>query len=334
MRAHAEYFCSLAESAERLLDTSDRDRALGQYDLEYGNLRAAIEWAVAAGDAELGCRLAAATAPYWQARSNFSEGRARLNSVLALPAEPSVARARCFTAAAGLATWNGDQAAAQRYAGDSLAVYRSLGDRRGEAVTLTTMGWATIQDDAPAARALLAEAVSVFRELADYESLGGALRGLAAAELTIGEVARARELLEESLAAYERTNDREHREYTRGMLGWVQRLSGDLDAARRSYSLMLRAAQEGGALVPLGIGLDCFADLALLEGDALRATRLGAAADALRERLGGGVSGGIAGMEPVLPRARIEIPDVAFEAAVLEGRTMDGNEAVSYALRQ
>ena len=332
MRRHAEYFRDFAESNAHLLDTPQRDRVLELYDLDHGNLRAAIEWAIAAGDSELAWRLAVATASYWQARSKFSEGRDRLDSVLGLVGDASEHRARCFTAAAGLATWHGDQAAARRYAGESLAVYRAIGDQRGAAETLTTMGWATIQDDPPEARRLLAEASSVFRDLGDDESLGGALRGLAAAELTSGDVARARGLLEESLAAYERTDEQQHREYTRGMLGWVQRLSGDFDAARLSYRQMLQAAHQGGALVPVGIGLDCFADLALVEDDPFRSIRLAAAANALRDRIGGGVSGGIAGMEPILPRARASVAADDFLAAQLEGEAMGAHEAVRYAL--
>jgi non-specific serine/threonine protein kinase len=332
MLSHAEYYRDFAEQHKLLLDTPERDRVLVHFDLEHGNLRGAIEWAVTSGDSDLGLRLAAATAPYWHDRSFFTEGRARIDSVLRLPAEPSGHRARCFTAAAGLATWHGDQAASRRYARESLAVYRSLGDRHGEAATLTTMGWATIQEDAPAARRLLLKASSLFRDLGDDESLGEALRGLAAADLTIGEVSRAREALHDSLAAYERTNERQQREYTRGMLGWVQRISGDFDEARLSYRHMLQAAHRGGALVPVGIALDCFADLALAEGDALRSIRLAAAANALRGRIGGGVSGGIAGMEPILPRARTAVSDDAYLAAHDEGEAMDVDEAVKHAV--
>src|SRR5439155_26733 len=56
-RRHAEYYVALAEAAEVGLKGRDEQASLRTLDVEHANLRAALDWSVAAGDADLALRL-------------------------------------------------------------------------------------------------------------------------------------------------------------------------------------------------------------------------------------------------------------------------------------
>src|SRR5205823_9910077 len=80
-RRHADFFLAFAESANMSAE-GDYGR---RYDLlppEQDNLRAAIDWSVAAGEIELGLRLAVALENFWVIFDPF-EGVRRFETLLA-----------------------------------------------------------------------------------------------------------------------------------------------------------------------------------------------------------------------------------------------------------
>ena len=71
-------------------------------------MRAALDHAIATGDADMGLELAAATWRYWQSMGQLKEGRYWLDRVLAVEGASDPIRARGLEARAGLAYWLGD----------------------------------------------------------------------------------------------------------------------------------------------------------------------------------------------------------------------------------
>ena len=67
------------------LTGEDRVVWLARLEAEDDNLRAALDWAERTGDADTGLRTAAAIWRFWQQRGHLSEGRARLERLLAMP---------------------------------------------------------------------------------------------------------------------------------------------------------------------------------------------------------------------------------------------------------
>jgi predicted ATPase/DNA-binding CsgD family transcriptional regulator len=80
---HLRHFTEVATHAAIGLDTGDQDEALAHLHSMDQNLRAALEWGLAATQPELGCRLAAALAHMWFLRGRTREGLDALDRALA-----------------------------------------------------------------------------------------------------------------------------------------------------------------------------------------------------------------------------------------------------------
>ena len=78
------YFMQWAERARPHLVGAEEASLLGMMDLEHDNLRAALMWYIAKGDAEGALQLTNAMGSFWQYRSYFSEGRIWVSQALDL----------------------------------------------------------------------------------------------------------------------------------------------------------------------------------------------------------------------------------------------------------
>src|SRR5512132_1503781 len=84
-RRHATWFLDLAVAAEPHLTADDQGEWLDRCDSEHANIRAALRWAVEAGEAGRGQAAAGALWRFWQQRGHLAEGRRWLEEVLAMP---------------------------------------------------------------------------------------------------------------------------------------------------------------------------------------------------------------------------------------------------------
>ena len=82
-RRHAGFYLALAEEAEPALLGPQQLSWLERLDAERDNLRAALTWATEENEADVGLRMGAALWRYWQLRGSDSEGRERLERLLA-----------------------------------------------------------------------------------------------------------------------------------------------------------------------------------------------------------------------------------------------------------
>jgi predicted ATPase/DNA-binding SARP family transcriptional activator/DNA-binding CsgD family transcriptional regulator len=151
---HAEYYLALAEAAdaqeaERELNAARPVAWLERMESEHANLRAALNWSLdkdAGPDggraAQLGLRLAVALWWFWHTHDYLSEGRRYLERALSGRSDLSMTRwrARALNAAAGLALYQADYGASKALMEEALSLYRELGDKEGIATGLTDLG--------------------------------------------------------------------------------------------------------------------------------------------------------------------------------------------------
>jgi non-specific serine/threonine protein kinase len=291
-----DYLLELTHRSRNALLGREQAATLVMLDREHDNLRAALRACIEAGDAERGLQLAAALWRYWFVRGFFTEGRTWLSELLALPGATArtTLRANALSAAGNLAYNQGDDAAAEAFQTESLAIRRELGDRGGVAVSLDTLGaLAFRRGDCERANSLLEESLLVKREREDRWGIAAALHHLGDVALEQGHFSTARARYEDSLVQ------------------WA----------------------ELGDIWSIAMVLESLAGMAQARGNPARALKLVGAASALRERLHGAPMPPVqrAQQQKLIEAVQGSLGTEAATAALAEGRAMGFEQAISYA---
>jgi non-specific serine/threonine protein kinase len=260
-RRQAAAMLALAERAELETGGAVTETWLARLDAELPNLRAALVWALAQGEAEMGLRLVGALLMYWQYRGLTSEGRRWAERLLALPGAvaPTVGRALALHTLAILRATQGDVHELHRLFRESGETWRALGHRgRRLALALIWFG-VLLPDDVDVARAAVDEAVALMREAGDTWGLAAVLQGAGAFAHAHGETALGRRWLDESAALFRSIDERRQLGWGLFLIGRVAFEQADDVAAQVCFDESLQLARAFGnqlfaawALVGLG----------------------------------------------------------------------------------
>jgi predicted ATPase/DNA-binding XRE family transcriptional regulator len=279
-RRHADYFVALAETAEPRLIGPEQDVWLERLEADHDNMRAVLDWTLEQRDAELGLRLAGAVHRFWDRRGHLSEGRLwtdrllELDRALPIPAAPAV-RAKALNGAGVLASRQGDYERAIALHEETLALWRSLGDRRREAMALNNLGTeAQEQGDYVRAIAFYEESVAIKRDLGEPRTTAVSLGNLGDVLRDVGAFARAEALFVESRALYEQAGDRWGVAVAMTNLGDILRRRGDLAGAAQLHMesrALFQASQDHWGVA---VALKNMADVACDRGELAEARAL------------------------------------------------------------
>jgi predicted ATPase/DNA-binding SARP family transcriptional activator len=336
-RRHAEYFLSFAEQAKPELEAgAEMAISLVRLELEHDNLRAALAWFAAQGEAELELRLAIALKSFWWVRGHFGEGRRAVEGALsrADSAAPQL-RADALTTLGVLAYRQGALDAAKAAWEESLELYRKLGDSTGVARSVGELGSVAIgEGDYARAVALYEESAALFREAGDTMRLASVVANLGAVANMQGDFERGRPLIEEALALHREVGAKDDIALTLQNLGRVAlQENRHLDAAQMLHE-SLELSRDLSYREMIAYGLEGLAELAAAREDPHRAARLLGAADAVFQELG------IVLQEDDRERydctvrdLRAGLGETAFEAARAAGAALELDRAVEEALK-
>jgi predicted ATPase/DNA-binding CsgD family transcriptional regulator len=287
---HATWFASVAQEADVKLRGRDQITWLSRLEAEHDNLRAAMAWALAQGDADLALKLTGGLHWFWFQHGHWAEGRHWLERALALPgaAAPSPERARSLAGAGLLSFTLSDYATAHAWLEESIAVSREAEDDRGLAYAMLCLAWPTlVQGDYTGVRTLASESLSLFRELDDRWGIVAASCSLGIAEMDLeSESTWARLLIEESLAEAEYLGDAWSIARAANCLGELARGKGDYSRATALYEKALALFRELGHSKHVPLVLHNLGQVAALWGDARRGTACFAEGLALMQDLG------------------------------------------------
>ncbi len=187
-RRRADFYVAFAEAAEPHLTRVDQASWLDRFELERPNLRRTIDWAIASGEADLGLRMVAASWRFWHQRGPLWEGRNALDQLLALPGASQETRARALSAAGGLAWWDGDLDASRRHHEDGLALFtdEETTDRARALYDLSLpLVWSGTQGNLPdlaRAEELVNQSLALAERLDDRHGSARAYRALGLAQ--------------------------------------------------------------------------------------------------------------------------------------------------------
>jgi predicted ATPase/DNA-binding XRE family transcriptional regulator len=296
-RRYAEYFMQLVELAEPGLMRQDLD-VIERLERENENLRAVLRWARETGVVALGLRMAGVLWRFWLTRGYLAEGRALLDSLLALdgatgrdeqsdldnrdsPPEHdgprdrralrAAIRVRALYGAGTLAVEQGDYERAAALGEESLRLC-APGQTKSRIQALNLLAIvAKYRGNFARADALYTECLALQRQLGDSQGIAVALNNLGAVATERGQYARATAQFEESLALKRMLGDRRGTAVTLLNLADVARDCGEyaraVAALEESYALFQQLGDKRG----IALSLNNLGEAAHAQGDAARA---------------------------------------------------------------
>jgi len=238
--AHARVFTELAEQAEPELRGPAQVAWQRVVERDLDNMRAALGWARASSEIELGLRLATALWRFWFEGGYLSEGQQWIEALLAL-ADP---------AGPGLPIWLQARAAA------------------------TIGALAAIRRDAGRAVVSLEHALTLGRASGDWLALALGLVMSGALLRLRGDLTQAASRFEEALAVGRAQGDALSTYTALASLAEVARHQGDLAQAAARYSEAMTVSQAVGHQGHVALMLRRLGELALMQGEDEQAAAL------------------------------------------------------------
>jgi non-specific serine/threonine protein kinase len=241
---HADWCLTLAERTRPEEYATDVLAILGR---EYDNLRAALRWTIESGDSDRALRLASGLWDFWSVRGYYTEGRAWLIEILALPSatQETVARARALQTAGHLANCQGDYSMALDLLEESRSIARDLADETALAASLHLLG------NTASGRGALEQAATFYAEARRLNRRAGnraaeMLNMLQLAEISfeLGDAPQARALALETLALSREREQRWGIARSLHVLGRVASVDGDVETAGRLHAQSLEIQTE------------------------------------------------------------------------------------------
>lgn len=333
-REHANYFLVLAEEAEALLHGEQSGRWMRKLELEHGNLRAALRWALE-HDGQVAARIASALRFFWSSHGHLSEGLSWSRAALRMTENTiSSGRAKLLLSNGLFLRHHGNLAAARELYEKCLVESRELEDVEQINKAYQGLGSiAVLAKDFVSARQFYNESLAMSRQINDQAQLTYVLGALGDLEMCEGNFAAAREFLYESLNLADKSSN--HRVLTvvyfnLGTIDYFERLT---ESAYANFVESLRIAVKLGYKTMIACALEGFAGCAAAAGDYATAALLAGATDTLRDEIGYET-------EPAeevfrndyLSKTRGAMSDTAFERLYFEGKNLRSGAAAALAL--
>ena len=334
---HAKHYVELAEAAEGGGASAEAERAWVLLDQELDNLRAALAWSHEAQAVEFELRLVGALAYFWSVREHLREGLAAIEAALRRGrAGPPALRAKALAGGSRLSESLGDYVRALAFAEESLAAYRLVGDRRGTARALVSLGVAAGNlGDGERTLEVYEESAAIYRLLDDQRGLAMVLNNTAYELIRNGEYQRGRALCVEALPILERLQLRARTVLLLGNLGLAALLEGSLEEALDSFGQALEIAADLGYVEGSIYGLEGTAAVFAAAGRHEQAAMILGAAQAAADGTGVELAPVEAGVheqtEAALSHA---LGESSFAEVCAAGRQLPLDDAIAYALRE
>ena len=197
------------------------------------NLRSALSFAGKGREPELMVRLAGALWRYWWVRDQDDEGRRWLDEAIAYgELAPAELRARALRGLGLITDGLGDRARGRALMEEAVALYRDAGDDDGAARCIASLGsFALAQGELDRATLLIEQAVTLFDQLGKPDLESRSMLGHVAVRR--GDLATGRAIYEETLAAVQREGLDIPAADLRVYLAWIGVLEDRFDDAAR-----------------------------------------------------------------------------------------------------
>ena len=234
-RRHLDWYLRFAEEG------SQQEGARGQQDwflsleAEQDNIRAALNWALAAHRSEEATQLALAVRPFWIARAYHREASHWLEQILALDTVAPIGarlKVRLLNALGFVAQEVKSFELSTRYYTEALHLLQELGDTSGAVASLLRLGWKSfVAADLDAAERYGEEGLALARREGDPNSVGVALSLLSSTRVAVGRLDGVIPAVEEALDIWREIGDLNEVANTLTTYGEAERILGNLEHA-------------------------------------------------------------------------------------------------------
>ncbi|MDQ4003558.1 MAG: hypothetical protein M3259_06940, partial [Actinomycetota bacterium] len=331
------FFLALVERAYPEVLGERQVEWLERLEQEYGNLRAAMSWALDANDGATGVRMGWTLWYFWWARSYHREGRRWMEEVLKTALPPAL-RGRALVVAGTLAWGQGDYERCEGYSEEGHELSRQVGDELGAAWARVGLGLSAMSgSDYEAATSHFQEALRSFRQLDDSYGVAHVTTFLGMVALMRGDEGQATPMFEEGLAVARRIGDRSSTYISLYNLAQAALSRSDYEGAAPIFEEGVTLSEQMGDRANVAYCLEGLAVVANARGEAERSGRLIGAAEGLHEAVGVPVylyyKPHRSMYERTVAAVRSRLDDAAFEEARERGREMTFEQAVAYALK-
>lgn len=270
---HLDFFLALMEGSGPKLQSAEGWQVIRQLQPDLDNLRAAFGWGMEHRP-DLALQLVGLLAVLWIRIGHPSECKRWLEAAIirneALPpAQGQAAYARQVALGRALAGRSfilitlGENAGASRNAQDAIKIWRELGDREWLAISLLALGVAAMMagEDPRMVVAASKESLVIFRSLKHKWDLA---MSLTFAANVVGalehDFASAHAYLEESIRLFEEIGDPQSATRPYEVLGRIEFVEGDYEAARAAFQASLDGDLASGARLAANQGRGGLAD--------------------------------------------------------------------------
>jgi predicted ATPase/DNA-binding CsgD family transcriptional regulator len=291
-RAHADWCLTLGEQLNRAHRDRQVLRVLPRIDPERDNLRAALTWLAAVGDAEGLLRLAGSTALFWFSRSYRREGRNWVERALTVAdgrPVPAAARVRALCWAGMMARNQGDYAHAMARGSAALALARETGDDWGTYTALQLLGYTSLaRGEYERAAEYYRAKLDVVEAVGAFQQIPGMMVDVGMAAFGVDDLGNAMRHVEAGLAAAraDATRDVWSEGLALNSLGLIACARGERAEAAARYGEALQFWRAFGNQENLAECLAGIATFAATFGAPEQAAWLFGAAERLRAELG------------------------------------------------
>jgi predicted ATPase/class 3 adenylate cyclase len=286
-RRHARFFRDMVVAAEIGLRGAEQLDWFARLDIDYGNIRTALEWCLSpSGDVEVGLQLGAAINWYWFQRGQTQEGLNWIHRLLATPSASasSAERGELLYGLALMTYLDGDFATSAACQAQVVEVGRAIADPLLEGKALIWLAlFQQLGGDPQKAAALMQQGQERLMEGDDSWGMAGAKFIAGIMHDAQGQYDKGREALEDAVARYRAHGDSWGVAAPTVRLGLLAFRAGRVGEASAYLTEGLTILREVGDPMFTSRALDGLAMVAQLEGDHARATRLFGASNQLRE---------------------------------------------------
>lgn len=286
-RRHALHYLEMAEEAEPNLVRAGHEAWFGRLDVERGNLRTGMGWAISRGETVLALRYTVALWRYWRQLGEFAEGRRWSDAALAMSGTPKPSlRAKALWAASALAFPQGDHVRMKALASEGLELAGQSADPMDRRNLLTIKGMvAMLQGRYSDALEPFRESVAICGQLGLSWQLGTSCLNLGTAQLHAGSGDDALATLRDGLRVYRELGDDIFAAHINNTMAHAALARNDIAGADSLGREALSTAAQQGERQGIAEGLHTLAAVAAARSDPDRAATLAGAAAAIRETI-------------------------------------------------